>query len=177
MENDVRLIDANALDLRNRVATDMGGMCFIEDVETAIEQAPTIDPESLRPAWIPVTERLPLVELEGIKDSEVYHCLVCVNPIVGTSAASIINKHGDYAAAGIPVINTQASQEYRELVAQYHMGLNCNNEDADDMADKLEQLILNPQLRLEMGKNARKCAEERFDRVFTYREILKILQV
>lgn len=59
MENDVRLIDANALDLRNRVATDMGGMCFIEDVETAIEQAPDIDPESLRPAWIPVTERLP----------------------------------------------------------------------------------------------------------------------
>jgi hypothetical protein len=59
MENDVRLIDANALDLQNRVATDMGGMCFIEEVETAIEQAPTIDPESLRPAWIPVTERLP----------------------------------------------------------------------------------------------------------------------
>jgi hypothetical protein len=59
MMAEMRLIDANALDLQNRVATDMGGMCFIEEVETAIEQAPTIDPESLRPAWIPVTERLP----------------------------------------------------------------------------------------------------------------------
>lgn len=51
---DMRLIDANALDLQNRVQMDMGGLCFIEDIETAIEQAPTIDPESLRPVgrWI-----------------------------------------------------------------------------------------------------------------------------
>lgn len=38
-----KLIDANALDLRNEVPSDMGGMCFIEDIETAIEQAPTVD--------------------------------------------------------------------------------------------------------------------------------------
>lgn len=104
-------------------------------------------------------------------------CDIVINPIRSGSVASIINKHGDYAASGLPVVNSQDSPEYRELVVQYHMGLNCNNEDADDMAEKLEQLILNPQLRLEMGKNARKCAEERFDREFTYREILKILQV
>ena len=40
---DMRLIDADALDLRKRVPMDMGGLCFIEDVETAIEQASTID--------------------------------------------------------------------------------------------------------------------------------------
>lgn len=39
----IRLIDANALDLRNRVQMDMGGLCFIEDIETAIEEVPTID--------------------------------------------------------------------------------------------------------------------------------------
>lgn len=40
---DMRLIDANALDLQNRVQTDMGGLCFIDDVEEAIEEVPTID--------------------------------------------------------------------------------------------------------------------------------------
>ena len=37
---------------------------------------------------------------------------ICVNPIVKGSAGSIINKVGDYAAAGIPVVNTQDSLEY-----------------------------------------------------------------
>ena len=49
MMANIRLIDANALDLRNRVQMDMGGLCFLEDVETVIGQAPTIDPETLRP--------------------------------------------------------------------------------------------------------------------------------
>jgi hypothetical protein len=43
MMADMRLIDANALNLRDRVITDMGGLCFIEDIETAIEEVPTID--------------------------------------------------------------------------------------------------------------------------------------
>ena len=51
------------------------------------------------------------------------------------------------------------------------MGLNCNNEDAHDMADKLEQLVRDEDMRLEMGKNARRCAEERFDRANSYKEI------
>lgn len=37
-------------------------------------------------------------------------CDMVVNPIVGTSVASIINKHADYAASGKPVLNTQNSE-------------------------------------------------------------------
>lgn len=38
-----------------------------------------------------------------------------VNPIMKGAAQSIINKVGDYAAAGKPVINTQECEEYRSV--------------------------------------------------------------
>lgn len=107
--------------------------------------------------------------------AQVKQCDIVVNPIKGKSAASIINKHGDYAASGLPVVNTQDSPEYRKLVDTYQMGFNCNNGDADDMAEKLERLIQDESLRLQMGANARRCAEEKFDRKFTYQEILKVI--
>lgn len=100
-------------------------------------------------------------------------CDITINPIKHGSAASIINKHADYAASGLPVVNTQESEEYRALVEEYHMGFNCNNGDAEDLADKLEVLIQNEALRKEMGINARRCAEEKFDRKNSYKALLK----
>lgn len=103
-------------------------------------------------------------------------CDVTVNPIRHKSAASIINKHADYAACGLPVINTQESEEYRNLVSDYYMGFNCMNGNAADMADKLSKLMANRKLCQEMGKNARKCAEEMFDRKKTYKRIINIIE-
>ncbi|MDD6400228.1 MAG: glycosyltransferase family 4 protein [Lachnospiraceae bacterium] len=102
-------------------------------------------------------------------------CDIVVNPIKHGSAASIINKHGDYASAGLPVVNSQENIEYRDLIDTYKMGLNCNNEDANDMALKIEKFILDEKLRIEMGKNARRCAEEKFDRKKSYVKILSII--
>lgn len=95
-------------------------------------------------------------------------CDITVNPITSGSAGSIINKHGDYAAIGLPVLNTQDSLEYRALVDSYQMGLNCKNGDADDLAEKLQVLLNDPELCKTMGENARRCAQERFDRRHTY---------
>lgn len=114
------------------------------------------------------TGRLPYDEMCGLLSA----CDIVVNPITGSSAASIINKHGDYAASGLPVLNTQDSKEYRELVEKYRMGFNCKNGDAADLAGKLEQLLEDPALRQEMGHNARRCAEERFDRKTSYQELI-----
>lgn len=100
------------------------------------------------------------------------NCDIVVNPIVGSSAASIINKHADYAAVGVPVLNTQDSIEYRELVDEYNMGFNCPNGNAKELAEKMEILVENVQLRLIMGRNARKCAEEKFDRKNSYETIV-----
>lgn len=100
-------------------------------------------------------------------------CDMTVNPITGGSAGSIINKHGDYAAVGLPVLNTQDSLEYRQLVDIYQMGLNCRNGDAADLAEKLQILLNDPELCKKMGENARRCAEERFDRRHTYPKLVR----
>lgn len=102
-------------------------------------------------------------------------CDIVVNPIVGASIASIINKHADYAASGLPVLNTQLSSEYRKLVDEYKMGFNCNNRDPEDLAQNMSALIQNNGLRIAYGNNARKCAEEKFDRKNSYEKIIKAI--
>lgn len=116
------------------------------------------------------TGNLPYPEMCG----KLVSCDIVVNPITHGAAQSIINKHGDYAASGLPIINTQECVEYRELVKEYNMGFNCNNNDAGDMANRLKQLIDSPSLRVELGKNARRCAEDKFDRKNSYKEILAL---
>lgn len=103
-------------------------------------------------------------------------CDVAVNPISKGSAASIINKHGDYAAAGLPVLNTQECLEYRTLVDSYQMGLNCENDDARDLAEKLLAIYTDKKRRFEMAENSRKLAEELFDRNKTYQEIVNLVE-
>ena len=117
------------------------------------------------------TGRLPYVEMVGMLGV----CDIAVNPISKGAAQSIINKHGDYAAAGLPVINTQECLEYRNLVDSYQMGLNCNNNDSEDLAEKLLILLKDSELRNQMGKNSRRLAEEKFDRCKTYEKIKNLL--
>lgn len=103
-------------------------------------------------------------------------CDIAVNPIISNSAGSIINKVGDYAAAGLPVINTQESEEYRKLVEKYKCGVNCLNNNSNDLAIKIELLYKNKILREKMGENNRRVAEKKFDRSKTYIRILNVLQ-
>lgn len=99
-------------------------------------------------------------------------CDIVINPIHHGAAQSIINKHADYAASGLPVISTQECKEYRDLISTYQMGFSCQNESANDVAEKLIILLKDPDLRNKMGLNARRCAEEKFDRRVTYQEII-----
>lgn len=101
---------------------------------------------------------------------------IAVNPIAKGAAQSIINKHADYAAAGLPVVSTQECPEYRNLLETYNCGINCPPEDAQSVAAALEKLLRNPTLRKEMGHNSRKMAEERFDRAHTYLKIVQTLE-
>ena len=103
-------------------------------------------------------------------------CDITVNPIVHGAAQSIINKHGDYASSGKPVLNTQESLEYRKLVEVYEMGFNCKNGDAVDLAKAMKILVRDEKLRIKMGKNARRCAEECFDRKNSYQSLVNIIE-
>ena len=116
--------------------------------------------------------RLPYDKMIGVLGA----CDIAINPISKGAAQSIINKHGDYAAAGLPIINTQESKEYRELIEFYDMGINCNNNDPIDVSNKIYQLIQNPELLKKYKENSRKFAIEKFDRRKTYQKIIDIIK-
>lgn len=98
---------------------------------------------------------------------------VAVNPIVGKSVASIINKVSDYAFAGVPVVNTQNSTEYRKLLEAYQCGINCENGSVESVAEAIERLYCDVNLKKRMRENAGRLGKERFSRNESY---LKILQ-
>lgn len=114
------------------------------------------------------TGRLPYDQMCGWLSA----CDIAVNPITHNAAQSIINKHGDYAASGLPVLNTQECLEYRDLIDEYNMGFNCENENPEDLANKMAVLVNDSELREKMGLNARRCAEERFDRRVSYGQLI-----
>lgn len=114
------------------------------------------------------TGRLPYVQMVAMLGL----CDIAVNPISKGCTGSIINKVGDYASASLPVINTQECMEYRNLIEEYNAGYNCLNGDPDDISKKLALLLEDQGKRIEMGRNNRTLAENRFDRRQTYLHIL-----
>lgn len=103
---------------------------------------------------------------------QLYNCDIAVNPIKKGSAGSIINKVGDYAMAGLPVVNTQESQEYRKLLKQYNAGINCSCEDVEEIMKALQLLVDDEELRTRLGNNSRKLGKDRFDRNTNYQRIV-----
>ena len=103
-------------------------------------------------------------------------CDIAINPIKPGSAGSIINKVCDYAAASLPVINTQDSSEYRALLKEYKFGLNCDPNSAVDVAEKIYYLSQNHILRIKMGCNNRKMAEKLMNREVSYMKILDLVK-
>ncbi len=103
-------------------------------------------------------------------------CDFAVNPIVKGSAGSIINKVGDYAMAGLPVINMQECEEYRALIDAYQAGVNCACENVGDVVIAIKTMLDEPSLRKEMGANSRRVGEELFDRRRSYRNIIDMIE-
>ena len=116
--------------------------------------------------------RVPYEKMCGLLTS----CDICINPIAKGAAGSIINKHADYAASGLPVINTQECKEYRDLVDTYKFGLNCVCGNAESISEALQYLLDSPEQRNSMGCASRKAADELFDRKKSYLSIFSILK-
>lgn len=104
--------------------------------------------------------------------TELVKCNVAINPIVKGTASSVVNKVGDYAAAGIPVVNTQDNTEYRQLLDKYNAGLNTIPEDSEDIARKILILYQSGKLRTDMGDNEKRLFNDKFDRSKTYQKII-----
>lgn len=72
-------------------------------------------------------------------------------------------------------MNTQNSTEYINLVNRYKMGLNSKPSNILELAKNIKTLIQDEKTRIMMGKNARKCAIEKFDRDTTYLELIETI--
>lgn len=101
---------------------------------------------------------------------------IAVNPISKGVAQSIINKHSDYAASGLPVVSTQENYEYRNLIDNYTCGFNCNVEDTAQVAEAIKKLVLDENLRNKMKIGSRKMAEELFDRNSSNARIINLIE-
>lgn len=98
-------------------------------------------------------------------------CDIALNVISTGAVQSIINKHADYLASGLPIINNQEVAEFGDLIQKYNCGINCKNSNSKALANAISKIVCDDDLRLEMGKNSRKVAELYFDRNNTYLKI------
>jgi glycosyltransferase involved in cell wall biosynthesis len=102
-------------------------------------------------------------------------CDVGLNVIVKDAAQSITNKHADYAAGGLAVINTQENAEYRNIVTDFHFGFNVTVEDWLDLKGKVLQLYNDRKLLFEMKQNSRKFAQLYMNRDNTYPKLMEFI--
>lgn len=101
---------------------------------------------------------------------------ITVNSLVKSAPQSIVTKIGDYLAAGIPMVNTGSSPEFRAKVKADGFGVNVEAEDANKLALVLLGLVDDPTLRAEMGAKARAIAEEQFDQPHSYLAITDLFE-
>lgn len=102
-------------------------------------------------------------------------CDVSANCLKQRASQSIINKIADYYAAGKPVLNCGACKEMHDMIEEYDVGYNYIAEDVNDLVAKIKHIMANPEEAKQKGTNARKLAEDKFDRRKTHLELLEFL--
>lgn len=97
---------------------------------------------------------------------------ITINSLKARASQSIINKVADYFAAGIPILNGSLCNEMKMLVEENKLGLNFEPENVTSLKDAIITLLNNPKLCKIYGENARRIAEEKFNRSNSYIEII-----
>jgi glycosyltransferase involved in cell wall biosynthesis len=89
--------------------------------------------------------------------------------------ANSANKFYDYVASGLPVlINYEGWQA--EYLKEIGCGLSSGMGNLEGLADNVERLLNEPDLRIQMGRNGRRLAEEKFDRERLANELLSAFE-
>ncbi|MCM1235871.1 MAG: glycosyltransferase family 4 protein [Ruminococcus flavefaciens] len=101
---------------------------------------------------------------------------ILINSYVKNAPQSIVTKIGDYLLAGKPMINTLASYEFCELVKKDRFGFTVEAENADKLAHAVLKFYKDIPSCEMMGTNARRCAEEKFDRKTAYKKIVRMIE-
>jgi len=100
--------------------------------------------------------------------------LVCIAPFAVLQANGS-SKAFEYMAAGIPcVLNYEGW--LAQYLADYTCGLSSPLGQVERFAQQINQLILNKELRREMGQNARRLAAQKFDRKILADKMLTLFE-
>ena len=101
---------------------------------------------------------------------------IAANAISKGAQQSITNKIGDYVAAGLPILSSSLNREFSDIVTNRKIGYNYAPEDVATLAELIESLYKDSELRGIFGSNARNLAEEKFDRRTSYQEIYSVVE-
>lgn len=140
---------------------------ILDTIQFIIDNGPKKDEFEVLSKGLPVyfTGRLMYSDMVWI----LCECNITMNIITKGAVKSIINKHMDYAMAGLPVLNTQESKEYRMIIEENYCEINRKCSDDDEVANAINELVTNRLKREQMGVNHRRVAEKFFNRKNTYR--------
>ncbi len=99
---------------------------------------------------------------------------ILVNSFAKGAPQSIVNKIGDYLAAGRPIINTLENAEFCRLVDVYKIGVNVEAENEEALSRSILALLSDLVKLKGYGVNARKLCERQFDRKNSYLKIVEL---
>ena len=86
------------------------------------------------------------------------------------------NKFFDFISAGLPVLNNYPGW-LADLIAEHRCGIAVAPDNPRAFADALEYLAEHPEERREMGRNARRLAEEKFSRETMAERFVDLLEM
>ncbi len=108
--------------------------------------------------------------------SLLFDCDVGLNPIISTSVSSLINKVADYAACGVPVLNSQPSREYQDLLRQYNAGWEVWPQDCISLQKEIIFAMKHPKELAKKRAGTSRMASEVFDRKDSQNRIMQLLE-
>jgi glycosyltransferase involved in cell wall biosynthesis len=86
--------------------------------------------------------------------------LVLFQPGIRNHVFALPHKMFDYMLAGLPIIIPEIAEEIRDIVSDTRCGLLVDSANPESIANALKRLIVDPELRREMGARGRKAVLE-----------------
>ena len=175
--------------------TYVGTLSYSYDIETVIKAIASLNQKGytdivfkvlgdgpLKPKFQSLaTELCANVEFKGYVPYEemipvLTHSDLAANAISRGAQQSITNKIGDYLASGLTVLNSSQNEEFKQIVTDRKIGYSYEPGDVERLAELIEMLYNNSDRRKMYGRNARRLAEEKFDRRTSYEEIYSVVE-
>lgn len=101
---------------------------------------------------------------------------IVINSIKKRAPQGITTKISDYLFSGTSLINTSSNAEMKKLVDDYRIGLNVPAENQKYLEEAILKIYSHEEMRKKFQVNARRLAEQRFDRESAYQDIIKIIE-